>query len=73
MFTQIKIEVETLSKKTLQRVPSYIVQGWPKSRNQINPELKPYYNFRDELTVVNNLILKGSKIVIPSTLIKEMK
>ena len=32
-----------------------------------------YNNGRDELAVVNNLNLKGIKIAIPSTLIKEMK
>ena len=31
------------------------------------------YNLRDELTVFNNLILKDSKLVITSTLIKEIK
>ena len=68
-----QLEVQTLNDRTLQRVASYITQGWPKSRNHLSPELKPYYNLRDELTVVNNLILKGNKIVISSTLIKEMK
>ena len=42
-------------------------------QNQFIPELEPYYNLRDELTVVNNLILKGSKIVKLGTPIKEMK
>ena len=68
-----QLEVETLNDRTLQRIASYITQGWPKSRNHLNPELKPYYNLRDEVTVVNNLILKGNKIVIPSTLIKDKK
>ena len=68
-----QLEVEMLNDRTLQRVASDITQGWPKSRNHLSLELKPYYNRRDELTVVNNLILKGNKIVIPSTLIKEMK
>ena len=68
-----QLEGETLNDRTLQRVASYITQGWPKSRNHLSPELKPYYNLRDELNVVNNLILKGNKIVILSTLIKEMK
>ena len=68
-----QLEVETLNDRTLQRVASYITQGWQKSRNHLSPELKPYYNLRDQLTVVNNLILKGNKIVIPSTLIKEVK
>ena len=68
-----QLQIEMLNDRTLQRVASYITQGWPKSRNRLSPELKPYYNLRDELTVVNNLILKGNEIVIPSTLIKEMK
>ena len=57
----------------MQRVASYIAQGWPKLRNQFNSELKPSYNLRDQLSVVNNLIFKGSKIVIFNTFIKEMK
>ena len=36
-------QVETLNGKTLQRVGSYIAQGWPKLQNQSNPELKPYH------------------------------
>ena len=54
-----------LNDKTLQRVASYAAQ---KSQNQLNPELKPFCNLRDELTIVNNLMFKDSKIAIPSTL-----
>lgn len=61
---KIKIGVETTNDNTLQ---SYVAQRWPRSRNQLNTGLKPYQNFRDELTVLNNLIFKGSKIIIPST------
>ena len=57
----------------MQRVAIYITEGCPKSWNQLNPELKLNYNLRDEVTAVNDLILKGSKIVKFSTLIKEMK
>ena len=49
----------------LQIIANYVAQGWPKFQNQLNRELKPYDNLRVELTEVNNLILKGSKIVIP--------
>ena len=66
-------EVETLNDRTLQRVAHYITQGWLKSRNHLTSEIKPYYNLKDELNVVKNLILKVNKIVIPSTLIKQMK
>ena len=62
-----QLEVETLNDKALQRVAIYIAQRWLKSRNQLNPELKPYY-LSNEFIIVINLILKGSKIVTTSIL-----
>ena len=61
-------ETPNLNGKTLQRVTRQVAEAM-----QRNPELKPYYNLRDELTTVNNLILKSSKIAIPSKLINDMK
>ena len=43
-----------------------IMQGWPKSVKQVLPELQPIWTFREQLTVVDVLILKGTKIVIPN-------
>ena len=43
-----------------------IMQGWPKSIKQVPPELQPFWTFREELTVEGGLILKGTRIVIPT-------
>ena len=42
-----------------------IMQGWPSSIKQIPPVLQPYWVFREELTVEDGLILKGTRIDIP--------
>ena len=42
-----------------------IMQGWPSSIKQVAPVLQPYWTFREELTVEDGLILKGTRIVIP--------
>ena len=42
------------------------MQGWPKSIRQVPPELQPFLAFREELTVEDGLILKGTWIVIPN-------
>ena len=42
------------------------MQGWPKSIKQVPPEIQPFWTFREELTVENGLILKGTIIVIPN-------
>ena len=43
-----------------------IMQGWPKTIKQVPPELQPYWTFREELTIEDGLILKGTRIVIQS-------
>ena len=43
-----------------------IMQGWPKSIKQVPPELQPFWTFREELTVEDGPILKGTRIVIPN-------
>ena len=43
-----------------------IMQGWPSSIKQLPPVLQPYWTFREELTVEDGLILKGTRIAIPN-------
>ena len=43
-----------------------IMQGWPSSIKQVPPVLQPYLTFREDLTVEDGLILKGTRIVIPN-------
>ena len=49
------------------KVKEYILDGWP-DKYKMSDSLKPYWNFRGELSVVGNLILKSSRILIPSSL-----
>ena len=43
-----------------------IMQSWPMSIKQVPPELQPFWTFREELTVEDGHILKGTRIVIPN-------
>ena len=43
-----------------------VMQGWPCSIKQVPPVLQPYWTFREELTVEDGIILKGTRIVIPT-------
>ena len=59
---------ETNKDKELQSLKHYISTGWPAKRSQIPVSLHPYWNFRDELTVENGILMKNSKVLIPETL-----
>ena len=41
-----------------------IMSGWPKEQTNCSECVQPYWNYRDEMTVQNGLILKGTRIVI---------
>ena len=49
-----------------------ILDGWPNSKSQCDPDLMPFWNVRDELSIANDVIFKGSKIVIPKCMQKSI-
>ena len=44
------------------------MKGFPMTKDEFHDAIKPYFNYREELTVVDGLVLKGQHIVIPSKL-----
>ena len=63
----------TENDQVLQKLRELILDGFPDSKRSMPPELSPYFQVRSELSIAEELIFKGDKIVIPSALRKEMK
>ena len=55
----------------LQHLKDYIIQGWPKSRDQIPQDIKTYWTFRDNMTVIDEVIIKGRCIVVLEAIQKQ--
>ena len=68
-----KIQNASKSDSTLQRITDIITQGWAEDRKDLPPEAIPYFHFRDELSVQDGLIFKGTRIVIPAEMRKEIR
>ena len=65
-MTLDQIEKASLADPLLQRVQTCILSGtWPKQ-----PDLRAYSQVRDELSVQNGIILRGTRIVMPCELQK---
>lgn len=60
------ISVETKNDEILSKVYNYINSSWPYSIRE--PQLLNFYNRRLELSIQDNCILMGSRIVIPNKL-----
>ena len=59
------------SDDTCQQVAEYCRAGWP-AKNTLSPELKQYFQVSAELSVENNLLLRGGRLVIPPPLRKTL-
>ena len=64
LFEKIGSVLEKLSSllKTL------IIAGWPNTKDVLHADLKAYWSYRDELAVIDGVILKGRHIIIPTNL-----
>ncbi|XP_040062267.1 uncharacterized protein K02A2.6-like [Ixodes scapularis] len=58
--------------RTLTTVKSFVMRGWPKILTKEQHELHPYFCRRQELTVVQDLLYWGQRVVIPGAAQKEM-
>ena len=57
----------------MQAISKYLSHGWPNENHEVETPVRPYYKIRNELSEYEGLILKVSRIVIPTTLRKRMK
>ncbi|UYV80066.1 K02A2.6-like [Cordylochernes scorpioides] len=70
--TVLRIREETSSDPILCEVKKLILNGWPPNKNQTSMLTREYWNFREELTVQDGIILKNDRMVIPNKSRKEM-
>ncbi|XP_041473721.1 uncharacterized protein K02A2.6-like [Lytechinus variegatus] len=65
-------EVKRVTKRVrvLSKVKHHILNGWPATRN-LSDVLKPFASKKDELSIEDDVILWGSRVIIPVNL--EMK
>ena len=64
----VKIRHETAKDSTLSALRNIIALDWPDSRAECPAHLLEFWNFRDELSVEDGLVLKGKWIVMPKSL-----
>ena len=64
---------ETELDETLQTLKNYITNGWPSKRKDVPNNIHSYYCVKGELSIIDELILKDSRIVVPLKLRSEIK
>ena len=70
--TENHLREQTSKDVTLAALYKVIVHGWPEDKSVLSESLRPYWNYRDELSVKNGIIYKGTQVMVPQSMHKEM-
>lgn len=62
----------TEADEQFQTLADIVRVGWPETREQVPTCVRMFWNFRDEITVLNGLLYKGQSVMIPSSLRRQM-
>ena len=62
------LKLETAKDPELSALHKLISEGWPPKRSSVPDNLKDYWNYRDELTVEDGILLKNWKFIVPKNL-----
>ena len=63
-----ELKRESARDPTLAALREIIVEGWPRQRNELPESLRQFWPFRDEMSILDTLVLKGERIFIPRNL-----
>ena len=67
-----EIKMETARDETLMKIKEYIIEGWPNRKEEVSDDMKLYWSYKEELSVISGVIFKGERLVIPAAMRKNI-
>ena len=62
----------TTDDTALQALTTVILNGWPKRKDELPSNVCQYWGYRDEISLVDELLFKAQKLIVPQSMRKEM-
>lgn len=66
-LSKTSLRKKTLSDPILSKIIAYTQRGWPEKK-QLQPELIPFFEKRQEISHEENMLLWQNRIIVPATL-----
>ena len=63
-----EFEQRTINDPVLKEVMTCVRDGWPQVLSECSPAIKPYFQIKDELSIVDSILLKVDRVVVPSAI-----
>ena len=62
-----QIQQETVQDEQLRYLKN-IISGWPNTKDQLCLYIRPYWSYKDDLAVIDGILVKDRHIIIPERL-----
>ena len=63
-----ELRTKTKDDHVLRTLSETIVTGWPETIKELPTSIRSYWSFRDELSVEDGILLKGTRVIIPESM-----
>ncbi|CAB4040233.1 Transposon Ty3-G Gag-Pol poly [Paramuricea clavata] len=68
-----ELKRETAKDENLQKLKLFIREGWSNDKKTVPDAVKPYLTHLDEISEAEDIMLRGSRIIVPTSVRREMK
>ena len=68
LVSLLQIQDATKNDETLQELIQFILAGWPLTWGDTSENIHSFWNYRDELSIIDGIVLKGACIIVPEIL-----
>ena len=63
-----RVRAATQKDRELQLLTQQVKLGWPKKINEVDEQIKCYWSFREDITVTDDILVKGHRIIVPKSM-----
>ena len=67
-----EIKQHTAKDDSLQELIKVIKAGWPETKGELSHLVLPYFGIRDELSVDDDVVVRGERLVVPKSLRRDL-
>ncbi|XP_046858591.1 uncharacterized protein K02A2.6-like [Xenia sp. Carnegie-2017] len=67
-----QLKEETKKDKAMKKLRQYVENGWPDLRSKVDLDVLNYWDFKETLSVQDDLLFKGDRVIIPESLRTDM-
>ena len=65
-----QIKQATAQDEHLQWLQSLIISGQADTKDQLHQDIRPYWSLKDDLAVIDGVVMKGRHIIVPEMIKK---